>query len=83
MHLHETILFDYPGGVQLTVAGGVLSLAGMVYGGYRMRPEETGRAGMMTAFVSSSTRMPPVPTRFWIAGRMPGLTPQWTRYPRT
>jgi cobalt/nickel transport system permease protein len=51
MHLHESILFEYPGGVELTVAGGVLSLAGMVYGGYRMRPEETGRAGMITAFV--------------------------------
>jgi len=51
MHLHETILLEYPGGVELIVAGGVLSFAGMVYGGYRMRPEETGRAGMMTAFV--------------------------------
>jgi len=72
MHLPDTILIDNPAGVALTGAGAVVALAGMVWGGRRMSAAETGRAGMLTAFVFVASAvpvpLPPVSTHLGLYG---------------
>ncbi|MBN2490976.1 MAG: energy-coupling factor ABC transporter permease [Planctomycetes bacterium] len=51
MHLPDTILLDKPAGVALTAAGAAVAAAGMLWGSRRMSAAETGRAGMLSAFV--------------------------------
>jgi len=58
MHLPDTVLLDNatgsglnPVGIGLVVAGAVIAVAGLAAGSRRMTAVETGRAGMLTAFV--------------------------------
>ena len=63
MHLPDTVLIDNPAGVGLVAAGAVLAAAGLAHGSRGMSTSETGRAGMVTAFVfvASAVHVPVPP----------------------